>query len=69
MDALEPIFPYLAALLPTVGVAFLFYLIIKYMLEADRAERKALAKWQKEHPESSSDNNHGPVKGASRTNE
>lgn len=46
---IDTIAPYLLALLPTVGVAFLFYWIIKYMIEADRRERKALAAWRKEH--------------------
>ncbi len=41
--------PYAAALLPTLGVAFLFYWIIRYMIEADRGERKAIAQWNKEH--------------------
>ena len=41
--------PYAAALLPTIGVAFLFYWIIRYMVEADRSERKAIAQWNKEH--------------------
>lgn len=41
--------PYAAALLPTLGVAFLFYWIIRYMIEADRSERKAIAQWNKEH--------------------
>ena len=40
--------PYAAALLPTIGVAFLFYRIIRYMIEADRSERKAIAQWNKE---------------------
>lgn len=51
MDLLQAIYPYVAALLPTVGVAFLFYLVVKYMMEADREERKALARWNKEHPD------------------
>ena len=46
---LDTIAPYLLALLPTVGVAFLFYWIVRYMIEADRRERKALAAWRKEH--------------------
>jgi hypothetical protein len=46
---IDAIAPYVLALLPTVGVAFLFYWIIKYMIEADRRERKALAAWRKEH--------------------
>lgn len=48
MDFINDYWPYAAALLPTVGVAFLFYWIIRYMIEADRAERKALAKWNTE---------------------
>lgn len=53
MDLLEPLFPYAAALLPTAGVAFLFYLVVRSMIEADRSERKAIARWQKEHPDDS----------------
>ena len=41
--------PYLAALLPSFGVGYLFYWIIRYMIEADRSERKAMAKWNAEH--------------------
>lgn len=49
MEFLAQYWPYLAALLPTVGVAYLFYWIIRYMIEADRSERKAIAQWNKEH--------------------
>jgi hypothetical protein len=38
------------ALLPSVGVLFLFVVAIKAMLEGDRRERTAQAKWEKEHP-------------------
>lgn len=55
----DAISPYLATLLPTVGVAFLFYWIIRYMIEADRRERKALASWRKEHERN--DPNRGSV--------
>ena len=48
MDVIGEYWPYAAALLPTIGVAFLFYWIIRYMIEADRSERKALAKWNAE---------------------
>ena len=41
--------PYLAAILPTICVGFLFYFIIKAMIEGDRRERIAQAKWEKEH--------------------
>lgn len=51
MEIVQTLYPYLAALLPTVGVAFLFYLVVKYIIEADREERKALARWNKEHPD------------------
>lgn len=36
----------LGALLPTAGVAFLFFLVIKAMLEGDRRERLAHSKWE-----------------------
>lgn len=49
MEFINEYWPYAAALLPTVGVAFLFYWIIRYMIEADRSERKALAKWNADH--------------------
>jgi len=38
----------LGALLPSAGVAFLFYLIIKAMLEGDRRERLAHSRWEAE---------------------
>lgn len=41
-------FPYIAALLPTVAVAGLFYFLIKNILEGDRRERLAQSKWEKE---------------------
>lgn len=50
MEFINEYWPYAAALLPTVGVAFLFYWIIRYMMEADRRERKALAEWKANHP-------------------
>lgn len=36
----------LGALLPSAGVAFLFYVVIKAMLEGDRRERLAHSKWE-----------------------
>lgn len=59
--------PYFAALLPTIGVGYLFYWIIRYMIEADRSERKAIAKWNAEHGDNLKGNrqpinkNNGPV--------
>ena len=48
MEFIDTWWPYAAALLPTLGVAFLFYWIIKYMIEGDRRERQALARWNAE---------------------
>jgi len=36
----------LGALLPSAGVAFMFYVVIKAMLEGDRKERLAHSKWE-----------------------
>ena len=44
----DAVFPYIAALLPTVAVATLFYFLIKTILEGDRRERLAQSKWDKE---------------------
>ncbi len=41
--------PYVLAIVPTVGVAVLFYFVIKTILEGDRRERLAQAKWEAEH--------------------
>jgi len=38
---MDGVWPYLAALLPTILVATLFYFLIKSMLEGDRRERAA----------------------------
>ena len=42
----DTMFSYLAALLPTVAVAVLFYFLIKSILEGDRRERLAHSKWE-----------------------
>jgi len=44
----------LGALLPSAGVGFLFFVIIKAMLEGDRRERLAHSKWEAEHERSAS---------------
>ena len=44
----DAVFPYLAALLPTIAVGALFYFVIKAILEGDRRERLAQSKWEKE---------------------
>jgi hypothetical protein len=40
--------PYLAALLPTIGLLVIFYVVFKTIFEADRRERRALAQWEQE---------------------
>ena len=44
--SLHPVLIALGALLPSAGVAFLFYLVVKAMLEGDRRERLAHSKWE-----------------------
>jgi hypothetical protein len=44
----------LGALLPSAGVAFLFYVVIKAMLEGDRRERLAHSKWVADQARSAS---------------
>ncbi len=53
------IWPYVAALIPSAGVGFLFYLVIKNMIEGDRKERLAHSQWEAAHPENA--DNSAPV--------
>ena len=43
---MDAVWPYLAAILPTILVAILFYFLIKSMLEGDRRERLAQRKFE-----------------------
>ena len=45
---MDQIWPYVIALLPSIGVCYLFYLIIKNILASDRNERIAQARWEKQ---------------------
>jgi len=45
------VWPYIAALIPSAGVGFLFWLVIKNMIEGDRKERLAHSQWDAAHPE------------------
>lgn len=40
---------YAAALIPFLGAAFMFYVIIKSVIESDRRERIAQAEWDAAH--------------------
>lgn len=44
----DSIWPYLAAILPTIIVAILFYFLMKTILEGDRRERLAQTQWESE---------------------
>ncbi|MGO0576522.1 hypothetical protein [Ornithinimicrobium panacihumi] len=37
---------FLSALIPSIGLLFLFWVILKHILEGDRRERAALREWE-----------------------
>jgi hypothetical protein len=39
----------IAAVVPSIGILFLFWLALRAMIQADRRERAAEAKWDREH--------------------
>ncbi len=43
---MSSMWPYVAALIPSAGVGFLFWLVIKNMIEGDRKERLAHSQWE-----------------------
>ena len=43
------VWPYIAAIIPSAGVGFLFWVVIKNMIEGDRKERLAHSQWDREH--------------------
>ena len=43
---MSEIWPYIAALIPSVGVGILFWIVIKNMIEGDRKERLAHSQWE-----------------------
>lgn len=42
------VWPAILTLLPTIGLVYLFYVIMKHIMEADRRERVAQAQWEAE---------------------
>lgn len=44
----DAIYPYLAAILPTIGLLVIAYVVFKTIFEADRKERIAQAQWHAE---------------------
>jgi hypothetical protein len=45
---MSSVWPYVAAIVPTILVATLFYFLIKSMIEGDRRERIAQARFERE---------------------
>lgn len=43
---MDSLVPYIVALVPTIGMATLFYFVMKNIIEGDRKERLAQAKWE-----------------------
>ena len=52
---MSSIWPYIAALIPSAGVGFLFYVVIKNMVEGDRKERLAHSQCDREHESTPAD--------------
>ncbi|HKJ11261.1 MAG TPA: hypothetical protein VJ976_02605 [Ornithinimicrobium sp.] len=48
MDLLASTWGIVAALLPTVGLLYLFWVIMKHIIEGDRRERAAQRVWEAE---------------------
>ena len=48
---MSTIWPYVAALIPSAGIGFLFWLVVKNMIEGDRKERLAHSQWEAANPE------------------
>lgn len=48
MGALHEGWMILAALIPSIGLLFLFWVILKHLLEGDRRERAAIRRWEEE---------------------
>lgn len=46
MGLWESLWPYLAALIPTAGLLYLFYVVMKHIIEGDRRERAAQRAWE-----------------------
>ncbi len=65
MGALHEGWMIVAALIPSIGLLFLFWVILKHLLEGDRRERAAIRRWEAEQdaaaPKTPAE---GPGKGA-----
>lgn len=50
--------PAIETLVPSIGILFLLYVVLKYMMEGDRRERIAQAQWEQEHQQPTPDVDH-----------
>jgi hypothetical protein len=41
----------LSAFIPSIGVGLIFWFVLRSIIRADRAERDAATRWDREHPE------------------
>lgn len=48
---MSQIWPYIQALIPSAGLLYLGYVVVKSMVEGDRRERLAQEQWEKEKQE------------------
>ena len=58
---MESVLPYVLAIVPTIGVGTLFYFVIKSILEGDRRERLAQARWESAHDRANAANGSDPA--------
>ncbi|HWC24906.1 MAG TPA: hypothetical protein VG502_21615 [Flexivirga sp.] len=49
---MDGVWPYIETLIPSIGLLYLLYVILKHMMEADRRERIAHAQWERSEAES-----------------
>ncbi|WP_183321323.1 hypothetical protein [Flexivirga oryzae] len=45
---MEDVWPYIETLIPSIGLLYLLYVILKHIVEGDRRERIAHAQWERE---------------------
>lgn len=45
---MDAVWPYIETLIPSIGLLYLLYVILKHMMEGDRRERIAHAQWERE---------------------
>lgn len=61
MELLRDGWMILAALLPSIGLLFLFWVILKHIVEGDRRERAALREWEAAQAARAEDAPDGPA--------